>query len=143
MSKMYAIVLVIILFTAGCQTEAPGDRSVGIEYGDVLNESDEGYLFTSNVYATAHRTDDRTYKNVAVRFYSKNESLINSKDINKISTGERKDIQIQLEQRPEFVVVVSQTFWEDDQLQVFGLVHKEDGVYVEYDVSEDDLFTTN
>lgn len=122
------------------QTEPPGDRAVGIEYGDVMNKSESGYKISSDVYASSYRTDDRVYDDVTVRFYSENRTLIASKNIGAIETGSRKTIQKQLSQRPEFIVVLSPAFWEDSNLRVYGLSHKEDGIYVEYRVSEDSLF---
>lgn len=122
------------------QTEPPRDRAVGIEYGDVINESESGYKFSSDVYASAYRTDDRFYDDVTVKFFSENRTLVASKNIGAIGTGSRKNVQKQLSQRPEFIVVVSPTFWEDSNLRVYGLSHKEDGIYVEYRVSENSLF---
>lgn len=122
------------------QTEPPGDRAVGIEYGDVINKSGSSYLFSSDVYASAYRTDNRSYDDVTVRFYSGNRTLISSESIGTIRTGNRKTVQKQLTQQPEFIVVISPAFWEDSNLRVFGLAHKEDGIYVEYRVSENSLF---
>lgn len=122
------------------QTEPSGDRVAGIEYGNVVNESDGSYLFTSDVYANSYRTDDRAYENVTVNFYSANQTLITSESIGTIRTGNRETVQKQLTQRPEFIVVVSPSFWKDSNLRIFGLSHKEDGIYVEYRVSEGSLF---
>jgi hypothetical protein len=141
MRKITILFLIFLGFTARCmQTEPPGDRAVGIEYGDVINKSESSYKFSSDVYASAYRTDDKSYDDVTVEFYSKNRTLIASKNIGAIETGSRKTIQKQLSQRPEFIVVASSTFWEDSNLRVYGLSHKEGGIYVEYRVSENSLF---
>lgn len=139
MNKYILFVLVMSFAIAGCmQTEPPGDRTVGLEYGEVVNESVDGYIFSTDVYAVAHRTDNNTYNNVTIVFHERNGDVLNSTKLSSLTTGERKPIKIYLSKKPHFVTIQSPDFWKDEDIHVYGLVHKENGIYIEYGITEKD-----
>lgn len=141
--KKKTVILSIILITsiaiAGC-TEAPGDRAVGFAVGQVVSPSEDKYEFNTTLNAVEHRTDDRTYTDIKIKFYTKDRTLMKSTKVENISTGDNKRITEQFNQPPVYIIILSSDFWEDKNLRVSGLKRTEEGFYTDYRITKDQHF---
>lgn len=122
----------------GCtQLESPGNREVGFEVGAVVTRSDDQYRFESRLSAVAHRTDGRTYEDITVEFYGRDEQLLDRVTVPAITTDEEGEmVHATLTAEPVAVVLDSPTFWDDPNLIVYGLVRSDSEWYDRYEVSE-------
>lgn len=130
----------MLSLAVGC-TEGRGIRRIALELGDVVTERDGTYLFESDVGATAHRADDRTYERVRVRFYSSERDPIVEEDIGAVSTdGPDRDVHVEITTEPIYVIPLSESFWDDSQLEVYGLEKDDGDWYSDYGVTQNDPF---
>lgn len=133
---------VFALGTAGCfQVEPQGNRQIGFETGRVVASTDGEYVFESRLSGVSHRTENRTYQNVSVEFYSSDRQLLAKKDAPSISTDDQGSVvTVMLDEKPGFIVPVSPDFWEDSNLEVYGLEEMDNGQYDWYRVTSGRTF---
>lgn len=111
----------VAIFSTGC-IEPSGPREVGFESSDVVSKSDPGYEFESSLRADAIRTKGRTYEEIVIEFYDADHQLLAEETVSQLVTdGPGTVVSVTLNAEPVVVVPVSQTFWTDSNLHVYGL----------------------
>lgn len=128
-----SVLLLILILSVGC-TEPRGDRGIGFDTDQVVNETHGGYVFNSTLFGSARRIEEKTYQNVSILFYSKDRDKIASVEVGLFSTTDTVTIREHLNQRPYYVIIWSSDFWSDSKLKVYGLQRGKNGTYTSYRV---------
>jgi len=116
--------LIITLAVSGCMTPGPG---TAITYSGDLHTNDTQLRMTGTIHDT---TGSGPFDNVTVYFYTDSRDLITATDVGTL-TGQQ-DITASVSPVPEYIVIDSPDFWEQDRIDVVYFERESGENYTEH-----------
>jgi len=104
--------LAFLVGLSGCYTD-PGQGTSITHYGN-LNSTSGNFTMDGYIEAATAAPSQQRYKNVTVRFYSENNTLIYQERLGTLENGSRLNTSVELTTIPHYVVFDSPDFWEGD-----------------------------
>lgn len=108
--------VVIAGILAGCVTVPKGEE-VDIHYDGSINGANEEFRMDGYVSSGGGIPDQETYRNISIKLYSKDGTLLCEDDVGTLQAHDRRNVSVTADIVPEYVIITSPDFW-DEQVEV-------------------------